>query len=422
MVFLHIAHLVSILIQITSASEVMEILITSASEVMEGGRSPVTCSTNNTACDNSYINQIDVIGHVSSIQECRKLCYDSNECEYLTYYGVNSFPFSEVCFLLRECSGTHLCTECVSETRNCYYTCGRNLVGKIDENLVEVFSGVESEFECKELCYNSSSDCKYYTYFLKEDPNSQTCVLLSSLKEPLQPCDHCVTGPVICDKYQDCSFIIDDEQEQHQFFMFNKTDVEINIYIPRSFGSSECQLRVFAIGGGGGGSFGGGGSGYHQYLTKDLSGPTTMRLTVGDHGNSSTVSVNGETIIAEPGNVGRFGDGGNGYSGGGGCCDYCSGGSSGEDGASGVNSWTDAFYRGGHGTGEDLKAIILDNFVLSPGNGGKPSVYEYGGGGGGGVLINGGGWNGGIYSGEGYGGGGGDEYGGPGAILVEIIN
>ena len=139
------------------------------------------------------------------------------------------------------------------------------------------------------------------------------------------------------DKYQNCSFIIDDEQEQHQFFLFNKTGVEINIYILPFFGSSKCQLRVFAIGGGGPAKSvgGGGGSGYHQYLTKDLSGPTTMRLTVGDHGNSSTVSVNGETIVAEPGDGGAFGDGGNGYSGGGGFCDYCSGGFSGEDGASG---------------------------------------------------------------------------------------
>ena len=221
------------------------------------------------------------------------------------------------------------------------------------------------------------------------------------------------------DKYQNCSFIIDDEQEQHQFFMFNKTDVEINIYIPRSFGSSECQLRVFAIGGGGGGSFGGGGSGYHQYLTKDLSGPTTMKLTVGDYGKSSTVSVNGKTIVAEHGNDGSNCNGGDGYSGGGACCFDCSGGFNGGNGSSGDG------LNGGHGTGEDLKAIILDNFVLSPGNGGEN--YPYGGGGGG-VLVNGGGWNEGNHNGRGYGAGGGggsggaNNYGGPGGILVEIVN
>ena len=31
----------------------------------------------------------------------------------------------------------------------------------------------------------------------------------------------------------------------------------------------------------------------------NLSGPTSMRLTVGDSGKNSTVTVNGETIVAE---------------------------------------------------------------------------------------------------------------------------
>ena len=91
-----------------SLSLLLSILIlSSASEgIEEWGRSPVTCSTNNTACDDTE---------------------DSH---------------SEVCFLFCQCTETHSCTECVSKTRGCYRTCGRNFVGKMDENVLEEIPAV----------------------------------------------------------------------------------------------------------------------------------------------------------------------------------------------------------------------------------------------------------------------------------------
>ena len=207
--------------------------------------------------------------------------------------------------------------------------------------------------------------------------------------------------------------------------MFNKTGVDINVTAP-SFLSSECQLRVLAIGGGGKGATIGGGSGYIQFYSETFIADTVISLIVGDRRESSSVTVNGETVMAAPGNDGNLG--GDGYSGGGGWGQPgCDGGTDGSDGE-------DCFYDGGHGTGDDVTAYKMDNFVLTPGAGGKYyynftiSNYRYGGGGGG-VLVNGDGPQ--RYSdiqGEGYGGGGGPHkvsgvwhYDGlPGVILMEV--
>ena len=65
-----LALLVSMLVLILSSA--------SAKGIGEGGGSPVTCASNNTACDDTEDNHIEMIGGIESIQECRQLCYDSN--------------------------------------------------------------------------------------------------------------------------------------------------------------------------------------------------------------------------------------------------------------------------------------------------------------------------------------------------------
>ena len=162
------------------------------------GESPVTCSSSDVACNTEQENILDGIGGVATIEECRQLCYDNEDCQFLTYYGLDSFPFQEVCYLLSSCEETHSCTECVSETKSCFQVCGSHVVGVIDDNLLESYFGVETEVECKEHC-RTTSNCSHYTYFLEEDPNSQLCVVLSYLIEPLQPCNTCLTGPLECE-------------------------------------------------------------------------------------------------------------------------------------------------------------------------------------------------------------------------------
>ena len=96
--------------------------------------SPVNCATNNTACSVSQDNLLSTFGDVSSLLECRQLCYDTENCSFITYYGQESFPFSKVCMLLKSCEETSPCEGCVSETRNCFKKCGFTYTGKLDDN------------------------------------------------------------------------------------------------------------------------------------------------------------------------------------------------------------------------------------------------------------------------------------------------
>ena len=217
-------------------------------------------------------------------------------------------------------------------------------------------------------------------------------------------------------------------KDHHTFLKFTKTGLDENVNIPLPF--SKCQLRILAVGGGGiGGQWRdggwGGGSGYIQYRKLTLTAESVINLRVGKGSQSSVVTINGQTIEAAPGKS-SLAKGGDGYSGGG--ADGYSGGSNGGNG-------DDPWYRSddGHGTGEDITTYRMDNFVLSPGAGGKVwysgDHFKYSdiyyGGGGGGVLVNGQGPHRDSYDnqGEGYGGGGGGRYreGLPGVILIEIF-
>ena len=146
--------------------------------------------------------------------------------------------------------------------------------------------------------------------------------------------------------------------------MFTEPGLNINV-TARPFLSSGCQLRVLAIGGGGEGYGDGGGSGYIQFHSEMLNPETLISLTVGDKSQSSNVTVNGQTVMAAPGNDVVYGYGGSdGYSGGGGYgTEGCEGGTDGSDGEDGY------YGDGGHGNGEDVTAYKMDNFVLTPGAG-----------------------------------------------------
>ena len=202
--------------------------------------------------------------------------------------------------------------------------------------------------------------------------------------------------------------------------MFTKPGLEINVTAPPSV-SSECQLRVLAIGGGGEGNSGGGGSGYIQFHSETFTADTFISLTVGDPSQSSSFTVNGQAVTAAPGYdyVSNSYQGADGYSGGGGSgSPGCDGGTDGHDGEN-------CAYGGGRGSGDDVTTYKMDNFVLTPGAGGKynSSGRFYYGGGGGGVLVNGEGpQRVSDHQGEGYGGGGGRHYGYglPGVILMEV--
>jgi len=324
--------------------------------------SPVTCASEGEACVIHEDSLLDTFGGVTTVEECRQLCQDTEGCEYLTYFNASGDLFREVCNTFSSCEETQSCKNCVSETEWCYAICGKSFYGVIDNNLIDIVGDVDSESDCKDFCI-STETCTYYTYFTEDGLNSKACVLLSSLMGPFQNCDTCLTGPVDCKGFGDCSLLYDGES--HRSLMFTKPELVINV-TGLSFTSSECQLRVLAIGGGGRGGYGGGGSGYIQFHSETLTAATLISLTVGDKSQSSSVTVNGQTVTAAPGNdcVSGSYQGADGYSGGGGRGIYsgCDGGTDGSDGE-------DCSYDGGHGTGDDVTAYKMDNFVLTPGAG-----------------------------------------------------
>ena len=71
--------------------------------------SSITCSSEDVACVIGNGNELESFGGVSAIGECRQLCWDNHECEFITYYNSNSFPFIEICELFNDCEKICLC-------------------------------------------------------------------------------------------------------------------------------------------------------------------------------------------------------------------------------------------------------------------------------------------------------------------------
>merc|ERR1711892_1186463 len=136
---------------------------------------------------------------MGSIEDCRLICYDNDDCGFITYFDMDSYPLSGVCQLFLSCDTVKPCSKCVSETRECYRTCGTNYHGAISENLLDAIPDVGREVDCKSLC-QANRECTFYTYFLAADVNSPLwCFLLSGIEEPIESCENCVTGPADCD-------------------------------------------------------------------------------------------------------------------------------------------------------------------------------------------------------------------------------
>merc|ERR1711892_204570 len=413
---------------------------------------PGECFVENQACQASEDNVIDAIGGVD-LEECEALCSETEGCDFITFYGPDSYPLYDYCFLFNDCSTQLECDHCVSEVEVCFGTCSCNIEGPLgEENIVYIKFGIESEKQCKRLCSENPA-CEVYTYFnsfAHTFPNG--CFLTSKLQEPTEWCENCNTGYADCDSHppttttttiptttapkRECGFTIGDSPTVHQTYLFTeKGKTTVTMLVPRI-----CKLTVVAVGGGGGPAdspanapadgYGGGGSGHvESFQAQLLGGSSYFNLKVGAGGKRGKAGK--DTTIdwglqvaylrAEGGEEGKGVEGGAGFSGGGaGGGQYGDGGSNGSNGCCGSSK--------GEGSGLDLSSFHpdLDNFALSPGAGGEKFLTAGGtaGGGGGGVLVDGEAPNNGEYSvgydGEGYGGGGGFGSGIQGFVLMEI--
>ena len=374
------------------------------------------CSVEGQACVVGQDNLLTSHAGVESVQECGALCTDNLDCEFLTYFGPESFPFMKTCILYSECNNFTECEDCTTASEICFEFCGSNLEGALEENVLEIIGGVEEEMSCKAFCRNESA-CEAYTYHDTYDLFlPRTCIMLSEIRGPVQSCQNCSTGFPDCRNITGglCAITVgsdDTALTSYQFTEIGDTPVSI-----LTLGNQDCELTVVAVGGGGSASGAGGGSGYVASTNITVS-PSQLVVRVGGPGESSSLqSSQGRTLIsAGPGGDGNGYFGGDGYSGGGGgVSDY--GYNGGMDGGNGGGG-------GGGGSGLDISSIALEQFRLGPGVGGSGggSGTHYGGGGGG-VMVGGSGPQETVYDGQGYGGGGGGypDHPGPGLVLLEI--
>ena len=74
------------------------------------------CQNNNTACENFDDNLIQTIHGIYTLLECREICLDNTECEFITYFGQTGIPLRNSCQLFRSCESTTDCRGSKIET------------------------------------------------------------------------------------------------------------------------------------------------------------------------------------------------------------------------------------------------------------------------------------------------------------------
>ena len=137
---------------------------------------PDTCLVEGQACEAGQDNLLNVIPGIESMDECKALCVDSYDCQFVTHFGAESFPLQNYCNLYRNCTTLIECQDCRTEVELCFEKCGESLEGSLNENVLEVIHDVNNELVCKSHC-RSHSGCEAYTYH-----NSSDHLLLPSLQ------------------------------------------------------------------------------------------------------------------------------------------------------------------------------------------------------------------------------------------------
>ena len=318
------------------------------------GDSPVTCSTEGVDCRDVGDNMIDALAHIPTLEECRQLCLDHAYCKYISYFSDAASPVSNFCKMFTTCDDTIECTTCFFENMACYRSCGSNVVGNLDENILDVLTHIESELACKQSCLDVP-ECSVYTFFYQNETNfSNYCFLQTEFVGPEEPCPDCITAPVDCSAAK-CSLTLDGEESTS--LLLNKTDQTHDVTIT---GWGLCHLSFLLVGGGGNEGGGGAGSGYLDHRSLQVSAGTVLTAQVGNKGQSSNLTFSsGDTYTANPGQAGDDdgSDGGDGYSGGGGSGFGQFSGNGGTNGGDGSSS--EHYGKGGHGTGEH-NSVVAD--------------------------------------------------------------
>ena len=267
--------------------------------------------------------------------------------------------------MFSSCPTLEECQDCVTEDGKCLAlggSCSGPVQSHLTDNVIDIVSDVHEEFACKEACI-ADTRCNFYTYHTENNSIlRETCFLLTGLRDPMKPCQNCLSGPADCFNKDGCLFLLDGGNTTNKLLLSDTSTK--HTFIALTLGLCNTT-GILTVGGGGTGSdsaSGGGGSGYTNFIRPALSVMDQFEVNVGPHGHSSTVWLNNKIVIeAESGEDYSGHNGGDGYSGGGGY-GSSSGGDGGSDGGDGEDGGTGA---GGKGSNVDVSSIVLNGFVLT---------------------------------------------------------
>ena len=157
---------------------------------------------------------------MTSEEYCAQLCWDTDGCNFYSFYSIDSSPLQLACAILAECldrasdpyvvSGPSDCdgVAVVSESYPMCFNVGTSWVHNTSVTIPEVPS-VE---ECQSICLQSS-ECMAFTWHKESEAfGSQLCELFPTIgDETSGECSDCVSGPKSCTCSYSVACSFDDE-------------------------------------------------------------------------------------------------------------------------------------------------------------------------------------------------------------------
>jgi len=140
----------------------------------------------------------DLAVNVPTPEACQEICVSSSSCAGITWLNEDAALYPQTCYMFSNISGpTVPCENCVSGPPKCLCTkAGECEI--LEDNLLDIMSGVGSVDECGKLC-NSSSSCNFYTFLGEGNHFRHTCYLYKSCSIFVTDCVDCTTGLSHCD-------------------------------------------------------------------------------------------------------------------------------------------------------------------------------------------------------------------------------
>jgi len=142
-------------------------------------------------------NALEIHVGVETLNECQRLCKNNENCQNSTWNTPDDPNHPLLCVLFATTRHPVDCKFCVSGPWNCP-TCSKKMAcDSVDDNLLEVVTGIDTEVECQMKCADTPT-CTNYTWYAADNIYSQDCFLFSSCNQVDDTCPHCFTGPPVC--------------------------------------------------------------------------------------------------------------------------------------------------------------------------------------------------------------------------------